>query len=82
MDELTLLRAFFAKWEALHAIPKDGKREEKEFAAQHMVDTAQAIRAARKAAAPPDPSEFRAMQQVVAAIKPKDGFAKNAGNVG
>jgi hypothetical protein len=46
--ETDMLRRFFDCWEALHAIPNDGKHKAKsEQAAQLLVDTAHAIRAFR-----------------------------------
>ena len=43
--ELTLLRAFYESWVALHTIPRDGMhRRQQEEAAQIMTDNAHAVR--------------------------------------
>ena len=43
--ELSVLRAFYDAWEALHAMPKDNMhRKKQEIAAQNLVDARNAVR--------------------------------------
>lgn len=84
MSELELLRLFFDAWEALHALgakKKPGRPSmEHQAAAELLVQRAMAVRNFTPNLAPKPVAqavngavhEYRALQQEVAAIQPKD----------
>ncbi len=79
LKELELLRAFFARWETLHALPAALDKASleyraKETAAKHLVEAAQAVRNLRNPPVRPEVIALRRMHQQTAEIPPKDGF--------
>ena len=77
VTELDLLRTFYTCWKDLHKLGAGVKGSlEHKMAAQLLVDASEAIEKFQNPQPDANVSDFRVMQSQVAAVPPKNGFAK------